>query len=51
MIFIIMAIGSVAITGETDLGHMDITIGSVSSYTRKGAQISAEDTIRGTVFR
>jgi hypothetical protein len=51
MIFIIMAIGSVAITGETDIGHINITIGSVSSYMRRAAQKSAEDTIRGTVFR
>jgi hypothetical protein len=51
MIFIIMATGSLAITGETDVGHINIAIGSVSSYMRKAAQISGEDTIRGTVFR
>jgi hypothetical protein len=51
VIFIIMAIGSVAITGETDVGHIKITIGSVSSYMRKAARILAEDAIQGTVFR
>jgi len=51
MIFVIMTIGSGAIMGETDVGHINITIGSVASYMRKGAQISAEDTIRGTVFK
>ena len=45
MIFVIMAIGSVAITSETDVGHIHITKGSVSSYMRTGAQIYAEDTI------
>jgi hypothetical protein len=51
MIFIIMAIGSVVFTGEAEAGHTNITIVSVSSYMRKAAQIYAEDTIRGTVFR
>ena len=49
-IFIILAIGSVVIRGETDAGHVNITIVSVSSYMSKGAQISAEYTIQGTVF-
>ena len=51
MIFIIMAIGSVAITAETDIGHINITVGSVSSYMKEAARIPAEDTKRGTAFR
>jgi len=51
MKFVTMKIGSRAIMDDTDVGHINIIIGSVSSFMRKGAQISPEETIRDTVFK